>query len=62
MVIEKKKEPNTHSKAKQRWHKAIHFVIIRIEVARTTAMLDALDARKSNTQTLTYCLLFLLLF
>ena len=50
MVIQKKTVPNTHSKAKQRWQKAIHFVIIRIEVARTTAMLDALDARKRNRQ------------
>ena len=54
MVIQKKTVSNTHSKAKQRWQKAIHFVIIRIEVARTTAMLDALDARKRNTHLLSY--------
>ena len=48
MVVQKKTVPRAHSKAKERWLKAIQFVIIRIEVARTTAMLEALDARKRN--------------
>lgn len=36
----------SHSKAKQRWLKAINIVIIRIELAKTRAMLAAHDARK----------------